>query len=263
MRMRSFRPVRWIIDIATDWIGRFVGVQGIDRAMAIGASAYTALIPLLIVYAAVIPVKDNRSFADDLINRMDLSGATATAVREAFAPPGAVQSSVTFLSVGLLLFSALSFARALQRLYELAFNLAPRGMRDTKWDLLWLGVICIEAAVRPVITGGTDGRVEAIISLFMSTRAVARDALPAARPAPELEAAGARRRAVRVRHGGRRHLHRDLDAARARVLRAAVRRDRDRLRPADLAGRDRGRPRRCDDRRRDDRGAPGAALLRG
>src|ERR1700759_2439304 len=117
--------------------------------MAIGASAYTALFPLLIVYASVLPRDSNRSFAETLIKRMDLSGSTADAVRAAFAPPGAVQSGVTVLSVVLLIISALSFSRALQRLYEGAFGLEKRGMRDTKYDLLWLAVICAEAVVRP------------------------------------------------------------------------------------------------------------------
>ena len=53
-RVLGFRPIRALIDIATDWLTRFVAVQGIDRAMAIGAQAYTALIPLLIVYASLL-----------------------------------------------------------------------------------------------------------------------------------------------------------------------------------------------------------------
>lgn len=168
-RIRSFRPVRWSIALGLDWLGRFASVQGFDRAMAIGASAYTALIPLLIVYASLLPRSSNRSFADTLIERMDLTGSTAAAVRAAFAPPGTVQSSVTIVGVLLLIVSALSFARALQRLYEGAFGLEKRGIRDTKYDLAWLVVVCVIAVVRPSVTGGLSGHAEVIASLVLST----------------------------------------------------------------------------------------------
>ena len=48
-----------------------------------------------------------------------------------FAPAGEVQSGVTLLGVGLLLISALSFSRGLQRLYELSYRLPALGMRNT------------------------------------------------------------------------------------------------------------------------------------
>jgi membrane protein len=75
---RDDRPIRLLIDIARDWLRRFVAVQGIDRAMAIGAQAYTALIPLLIVYSSLLPRSDNEDFADVLIRRFELSGSTAS-----------------------------------------------------------------------------------------------------------------------------------------------------------------------------------------
>ena len=49
-RVQRFSPIAALVDLIRDWIGRFVAVQGVDRAMAIGAQAYTALFPLLIVY---------------------------------------------------------------------------------------------------------------------------------------------------------------------------------------------------------------------
>src|ERR1700759_3841725 len=96
-RVQSFRPVRWLIGVGLDWFKRFASVQGFDRAMAIGASAYTALFPLLIVYASGLPRDSNRSCAETLIAHMNLTGSTAAAVRAAFAPPGPVQSGVTVI----------------------------------------------------------------------------------------------------------------------------------------------------------------------
>jgi membrane protein len=164
-RDRWLWPVDAVVDLARDWIGRFIAVQGIDRAMAIGAYAYSALIPLMIVYSSLLPRDSSRSFAATLIDRFELSGATAAAVRGAFAPPGEVESSVTVLGVALLLVSAMSFTRGVQRLYELAFGLPTRGMRNTKWGLVWLFVVCVATVVRPLLLGGLSGHVETAASL--------------------------------------------------------------------------------------------------
>ena len=106
------------LDVARDWTQRFVEIQGIDRAMALGAQAYTALIPLLIVYVSLLPRADNEDFADVMIKEFELSGSTAASFKRAFAPAGEVESSVTALGVILLIVSALSFTRGMQRLYE-------------------------------------------------------------------------------------------------------------------------------------------------
>ena len=135
-RVLELRPIAAVMDFARDWIARFIGVQGIDRSMAIAAQSYTALFPLLIVYASVLP--SDRDFADVLIQRFELTGAAAESVERAFAPSGDVRSSVTVVGAGLLLVSALSFTRGLQRLYESSFGLPTLGMRNTKWGLLWL-----------------------------------------------------------------------------------------------------------------------------
>jgi membrane protein len=157
------------MDFARDWIERFLAIQGIDRTMSIAAQAYTALIPLLIVYSSILPRRGNRSFAETLIDSFELHGSTADAVREAFAPPGAVQSSVTALGVTLLLVSSLSFSRGMQRLYEGAFGLPSLGMRNTKWGLAWLAVVCAGAVVRPLVRGGVVGSLAISGALWLVT----------------------------------------------------------------------------------------------
>ena len=167
-RDRPLWPIDAMLSLAREWIRRFVEVQGIDRAMSIGAYAYSALIPLLVVYSSLLPRGQNRSFSDSIIARFDLHGSAAESVKAAFAPSGTVQSSVSALGVFLLIVSALSFSRALQRLYELAFGLPTLGMRNTKWGLLWLLVITLAAGVRPLILGGLGGTLETIVSLLLA-----------------------------------------------------------------------------------------------
>jgi membrane protein len=158
-----------VIRFGRDWMLRFVGVQGVDRAMALGAQAYTALIPLLIVYISLLPRADNQDFADVMIDEFKLRGATAQSVKHAFAPPSEVQSSVTALGVVLLVVSALSFTRGMQRLYEGAYDLENLGMRNTPRALLWLLLITVLVTVRPIALDAVHGWLHVALTLTLST----------------------------------------------------------------------------------------------
>jgi membrane protein len=141
---------------------RLASMQFVDRSVGIGAQAFTTLIPLLIVYSAVVPLADAHSFADRLVNELKLSGAAAETVYQAIAPPKTVAEGVSAFGFLLLIASALSFARALQRMYETAYKLPAMGMRGTPWHLLWIALIPAYITVRPVIasiSGGFIGKV--------------------------------------------------------------------------------------------------------
>ena len=146
-------PVRF----GRDWLRRFAEIQGVDRAMALGGQSFTALIPLVIVYASVAPGRDGRDFSDSLVERFDLEGAAADSLREAFSPSDAVESGVTTGSAVLLLIAALSFTRALQRLYETANELPGMGIRGTPYGLAWLLFLAIVISVRPVALDELSG----------------------------------------------------------------------------------------------------------
>jgi membrane protein len=152
LRERALWPVDAFVDFFREWLRRFFDVQGFDRAMAIGAYAYSALIPAVIVYSAA--VTDERSFADELVKKFDLSGSTADSIRAAFGAAPSAQSGVTAFGVLLLIVAGLSFARAMQRLYENAYGLPPLSMRNTKWALLWLLLLGIAAEARPHLDRG-------------------------------------------------------------------------------------------------------------
>ncbi len=168
--MNLHAVVVWPVDVARDWTQRFVAIQGIDRAMALGAQAYTALIPLLIVYVSFLPRADNEDFADVMIEEFKLSGSTASSFKRAFAPAGEVESSVTALGVTLLVVSALSFTRGMQRLYEGVFDLAKLGIRNTPRAALWLLVVTVFVALRPLVLDLIPGGwVHAAATLALST----------------------------------------------------------------------------------------------
>jgi membrane protein len=163
---------RFVLEFARSWATRFFDVQGVDRAMALAAQAFSALIPLLIVSSAVISRDDGESFADDLIDRFDLSGSAADSVELAFTSSKTVEDSISVLGLLLLIFAALSFTRGLQRLYEGAYGLPSLGYRNTPWGLAWLALIAIYATLRPVLSGVfSDGTVRASTSIALAAAA--------------------------------------------------------------------------------------------
>jgi membrane protein len=115
--------------------------------MALGSLAFTAIIPVGVVVAAVLSGSDRRSFSDALIRRFELSGDAAHAVRQVFAPPDDVKQSLSIAGAVLVVVSALSFTRALQRVLERAWGLPSLGYRATPAGLYWLLAIIVWVSV--------------------------------------------------------------------------------------------------------------------
>jgi membrane protein len=174
VRRRIARPVHVLLapgkPIAA-WLERLAGMQFVERSVTIGAQAFAALIPLMIVYSAVVPLADARSFAQRLIEKLKLSGSAAESVHQAIAPPGTVAEGVSVLGFLILVVAALSFARAMQRMYETAYKLPASGMKGTPWHLLWIALIPAYLTLRPVIAALAGGLWHAIGSLLLAVAA--------------------------------------------------------------------------------------------
>jgi membrane protein len=102
-----------------------------DRALMVAGLAFIALVPLLIVVATLLSRSDSMLIGNWLIAKFALTGASAEAVRSLFARPPEASGGLTILSVLTVLVSASSFARSIQRIYELAWELPARGIRRT------------------------------------------------------------------------------------------------------------------------------------
>jgi membrane protein len=126
-------------------LDRLVEIQFVDRSIALGSLAFTAVVPLLVIASAFLPGTDD--LASELIDRFDLRGETAQLVRDVFAQPDAVRQSISWLGVLLLLGATLSFTRALQRVYEHAWKLEARGLAGTRAGLIWIGGILLWSTV--------------------------------------------------------------------------------------------------------------------
>jgi len=133
------------IALARACLERLVAIQFVDRSVALGSLAFTAIVPLLVIVSAFLP--GTTDLASELIDRFDLRGETAQLVRDVFAQPDAVRQSISWLGVLLLVAAALSFTRALQRVYEHAWGLEVRGLAGTRAGLIWIGGIVLWSTV--------------------------------------------------------------------------------------------------------------------
>ena len=133
--------------LVAPFVERLVEVELFDRAVALASQAFVALIPFLVIAAAVMPYDQQPSFADSIISRFHLTGDSAEAVDTLFATPGGATSPLNAVGVFLLVVSALSFCRAMQRLYEKAWRLSTRGIRSTGSHLMWLLLAAVYGSI--------------------------------------------------------------------------------------------------------------------
>jgi len=134
-------------------VSRFQKIAGFDRAIALASGALTATIPLAIVMSAVGTSLGGKGTAERIIDRYELTGGGAEAVRDIFAPPAGSSTSLGFLGFFFLLIAVLSFTRAVQRLFEQTWELEPLSVRNTFNGLLWIGGLLVYLGVTGVLHG--------------------------------------------------------------------------------------------------------------
>ena len=131
-------------------VNRFQQVAGFDRAIALASAALTATIPLMIVAGSLGSQLGGKGTADRIIDRYDLSGDGADAVRDIFSPP-ADTTTLGIVGFLFLMVAVLSFSRAVQRLFEQTWELSPLSVRNTFNGLLWIGGLSAYFAVSGLI----------------------------------------------------------------------------------------------------------------
>jgi membrane protein len=142
---------------------RFSAVEGIDRSIALASSAFTAIIPLSVLLGAVLPRVGEEDTAERLIDNLDLSGAGAEAVRQAFAPAEGTETSIGIMGALLLVITVLAFSRAVQRLVERTWELPALSVRNTRGGLEWIAGMVLFVALGGALTALFDGPVFALV----------------------------------------------------------------------------------------------------
>ncbi|MEV7245422.1 hypothetical protein [Streptomyces sp. NPDC093248] len=143
-------------------VNRFQKIVGFDRSMALASSALTALVPVSIFLGAVFGQYDA---AERIVQRYNLTGAGADAVRSLFSPAGGASASVGVFGVAFLTISMLSFTRAAQRLFEQAWELKPLSVRNTRNGLWWLLSLGGYAAVITALSALLGGHGVGLVAL--------------------------------------------------------------------------------------------------
>jgi uncharacterized BrkB/YihY/UPF0761 family membrane protein len=128
-------------------VNRFQKVAGFDRAIALASSALTALIPLTIVASSLASQLGGKDTAERIIDRYELTGGGAEAVKDIFAPPTGSSTSIGIIGFLFLMVAVLSFTRGVQRLVEQSWELEPLSVRNTFNGLLWIGGLVLYAAL--------------------------------------------------------------------------------------------------------------------
>jgi YihY family inner membrane protein len=135
-------------------VNRFQKLAGFDRAVALASAALTALIPLTIVASSVATELGGKGTADRIIDRYELTGGGAEAVRDIFSPPTGTSTTLGIVGFLFLMVTVLSFSRGVQRLIEQAWELSPLSVRNTFNGILWIGGLALYAALSGLLHAG-------------------------------------------------------------------------------------------------------------
>jgi membrane protein len=118
-------------------LGRLIEVRFLDRTVILAAQAFSAILPLFIVVGTISPHPGGDSPGAYLARRLGLTADDVSSLQVAVVRPPSARASIGVLGVVLALLTATSFARALQRSYELAWRLPRAGLRAA-WRTLAL-----------------------------------------------------------------------------------------------------------------------------
>jgi uncharacterized BrkB/YihY/UPF0761 family membrane protein len=153
-------------------VNRFQRIAGFDRAIALGSSALTAVVPLAVVTSIISSKVGGKDTADRIIDRYELTGGGAEAVEAMFAPAAGDSTSIGLLGFFFLVLAVLSFTRAVQRLFEQTWELKPLSVRNTLNGLLWIGGLTLfmsaSGLIRAAVGRGSLEIAAALITLPLS-----------------------------------------------------------------------------------------------
>jgi membrane protein len=158
-------------DFVVRCLRRFRTVMGFDRAIALASLAFTAVIPLGIVAGAVLPSAD---VGRRLVDRFGLEGEGAKAVQDLLGSGDSLQSGLSLFGFFMTIVAVLSFSRAMQRLFESAWELPQLSIRNTLNGLQWIaGLGAYLLAVGAIRSISIGGMLEAVLSLALIPLGVA------------------------------------------------------------------------------------------
>ncbi|GAA4935179.1 membrane protein [Actinomycetospora succinea] len=135
---------------------RVVDTQLTKQALILAALAFTLVIPALVTLAAVVPLGRPGGAVTAFATRVGLTPQATSDLQQLFPTTTTVSSASTWFSVLLTVVLTVRWPLALQRAYELVWNLPHRGIRTLWRPLAWLGGFLALVGV-VVLVGPVDG----------------------------------------------------------------------------------------------------------
>jgi membrane protein len=132
-------------------LDRVAGLNPVERGLALGSKLFTAVVPLSILMGGVLSSRE--AVADRLVEGFGLTGSGRAALEQLFrVPSGEVASSVSVIGVLVLLYSMVSFARTLQRVYEDAWGLPALRSHGIVWGMVWVVAFAVYFSLSAPLT---------------------------------------------------------------------------------------------------------------
>ena len=157
VRGRAFaRRVIDTVPLVRTLVDGMIRIELIDRSMAIAAQAMLALVPMLAVLAAFLPA-ELTTLALERFRDVTGVGTTGSDMVSAQVDPETVRAQTGIVGILITLFSATSFARAVQRMYERVWEQPHVGgilglRRSTLWLIGWLITLQTVSAIGFVLS---------------------------------------------------------------------------------------------------------------
>ena len=165
--MRLPTPPGAVVDFGARTLRRFVEIEGAQQATVLAAQAFTSLIPFLVVGSAFGP--NEGDIGDSIVERFDIHGDAARDVRALFNDAGEVESAITWISIVILVLSATSFTRALQKMFQRAYQVNVSGWKDAWRGLAWLALFGAWISISSPIRGALEDVGGRIFAIGLST----------------------------------------------------------------------------------------------
>jgi membrane protein len=149
-------------------------MEFVDRSVALAAKAFVSFFPLLILVAAVTPVRVRHEILELITGRLGVSGEAFETVRQAFATADQTRAATGFGSALITVAFAVSFTTAMQRVYLRAWRRPPGGgVRNKGRGAVWVGglvaLLVLLSLVRSLIKGPSGSVLSWAVGLIGAT----------------------------------------------------------------------------------------------
>ncbi|HEV7685439.1 MAG TPA: YihY/virulence factor BrkB family protein [Acidimicrobiia bacterium] len=139
LSLRRWRPTRLALDVQD----RYGELHGGEMASAITLSAFLSLLPLLLVGIAVLgffSAASSKDLAQQVVDQLQLakSSDTARLITEAMHTAETSRKAASVVGLAGLLWTGLGVVNSLQYVWNTAWQVPGRGLRDKAIGLGWL-----------------------------------------------------------------------------------------------------------------------------